>query len=127
MPIYQVLGNLRHDGEQLDANSDPIELTPKQAKPLLAIKVIAGPVNAEAPKQVEFSLEELKPFGDIERAEDVLAHMQTMQLADPQQTNAVWWTQAKTPDSSVLSERLGFNVSAKARNDLWALLQSKLG
>lgn len=48
---YTVKSELRHDGVDY-VEGDPIELEPKQAKPLLALEVIA-PANKQAPSKTE--------------------------------------------------------------------------
>lgn len=46
MPIYNVIESLRHNGERLESG-DTVELTVKEAKPLLDGGVIAVPAKQD--------------------------------------------------------------------------------
>lgn len=101
MPKFKVESNLKHDGH-LHGVDDQIELTAKQAKPLLESGVISSSAT------VSFSQEEIiAAIGELDSDNESL------------------WTKDGVPQVAAIEDVLGDGITAAQRNEAWEVLSAE--
>lgn len=105
MPKFIVNTKLEHDGEPYESGSS-IELSKKQAEPLLAINAIS--VTGKADKPDPFTQEQiLEAMGTLDKENEDL------------------FTGEGLPTTKALEDILGGRVSAEERNAAWAVFNEE--
>jgi len=128
---------IKHNGEQYVID-DPIELTDKQAAPLIDANAVhkarvelpgnvtklqqkSAPDQNDPNRKTEATggsdEEQLAAEQAAERVEQIKAAIATLE-----EGNYKHWTKDKKPDASVLSSIVGSKVSAAERDAVWAEL-----
>ena len=130
---YTVNRPVKHDGEQY-GEGDPIELCEKVAQPLIDCGAIKGPVDFDAIENAgsetgngSGNVVSLTPAPDqnnpnrkpapddpAERVAAIKTAISKLDLA-----NDAHWTKNKEPNAQVLTELLGWAVTAEERNQVW--------
>lgn len=116
---YEVLTPMRHDGESIEAG-EPIELSEKEAAPLLACGAIRDP-DSPQPEAGSADAAPVDDAGAAEatREEQIAAAIQAMLSEDPDKTRDEWWTRSGKPEVRAIEQRLGFDLSAAERDAAW--------
>ncbi|WP_417550123.1 hypothetical protein [Methylophaga sp.] len=105
MPKFNVDTKLEHDGEPYETGSS-IELSKKQAEPLLAINAIS--VAGKSDKADPFTQEQiLEAMGALDKENEDL------------------FTREGLPTTKALEDVLGGSVSAEERNAAWAVFNEE--
>jgi len=119
---YNVHSPINHDGEQYHPNTENnvIELTDKQAKPLLDESVI-GLINEIDGSEVPGTIEQTKPENEAAVLHAIRRVIEGLDVTDKTK-----WTKANKPDANVLTELLGWSVSAAERDAATLLPKSTL-
>lgn len=102
---YKVCDPVKHDGDRY-APGDPIELTDKQARPLLAVGAIKQVDVAPGTQPV------VAPTDPVERIAAIKAAISGLDPKNPD----LWNKDGKTPDVKVLETLLGWDIKAEERN-----------
>ncbi len=100
MPKYKVISPVKHDGESVELGA-AIELSEKEAKDLLAAKVIE-PYTISVPTD---------PSARIGAIKDAIATLDT--------TNKDNWLQSGAPDLAAIEGALGWSPTAAERDAAW--------
>jgi hypothetical protein len=111
LKVYKVLSSLKHDGKNYGPGiegADTVELTTDQARPLEKLNVV---VVSEA--QAEASEPADPPMSDEDRAALIF---EATAMLDPDKD----FTNGGNPKVKVLSEALGFEVTAEEVKMAWA-------
>lgn len=121
---YNVDTPLKHDGEQYhpDTENNTIELSAKQAQPLLDVAAISAIKGAQAPSDKDGEPSNVVPINNAppedkaQQLEDIKRAINGLAVDD--EAN---WTKDKKADTKVLSQSLGWKVTAAQRDEAAAV------
>jgi len=120
--IYNVDSPVKFSGTQYhpdDKENNTIELSEKEAKPLLALNAISEPSEDEPedePTNKSSNIVNLKTTP--EELEDRLSAIKGA-VSKLDKEDKTKWTSNGMPDANVLTEMLGWKVKADERNQAW--------
>jgi len=106
MKSFRVLDRLNHDGKRYGPG-DTVKLDADTADHLVDAGVVAPPSAPDA--------EQPPP-----RTELLREAVNAMLAEDPERAQKDWWLNDGRPEARELARRVGFDVSAKERDALWA-------
>ena len=124
--VYNVNTPIKFSGEQYhpdDKEMNTIELSVKEAKPLLAINAISVPDEdeKETPSTDSSNLKKA-PEELVERVAAIKDEIEKLDKDDNTK-----WTAGGMPDANVLTEMLGWKVKAEERNQAWVQVNKAEG
>lgn len=120
--IYRVIGPIRHDGEFYRPDDDElntIELTDKEARPLLAIGAVSVIGDETEDKSTDGETKTGAKKDAVEAPTDQAVRIDAIKEAigklEPE-NGAHWLKDGKTPEVKALEELLGWGIKAEERN-----------
>lgn len=117
---YQANWNVKHNKQMFGPDSDkPLLLTKNEAAPLLALGAI-DEVQEQSNHDGNGSSESSDELSQEQQLSAVIAAIGTMDLTNEENTIG-----NGSPDAFLLTEIVGFNVSASLRNEAWVAFEKE--